>query len=158
MTRACLAAACFVLSAGMVTAQRKIFLDTDAHLDCDDAGAIGLLHALEGSPLLLRPPQGLSTHAFIAPSPFLIVLRLYQARSTSNSFPPIYRATLFAVPPAPLPPPLAQGEAELIGMVHNAAVQPGAGAISAINHFYGKPDIPVGACVPPLPPPPLLSS
>jgi purine nucleosidase len=108
-------AACLLLLWGTADAQRKIFVDTDAHLDCDDAGALAMLHAME-----------------------------------------------------------AKGEISLIGMVHNGAVQGGAGgkakpipqdyfillqnmsftlflptgtlpAIDAINTFYGRPDIPVGA-------------
>lgn len=37
------------------------------------------------------------------------------------------------------------GEIELVGVVHNTGVDTGVCAISAINTYYGRPDVPVGA-------------
>lgn len=37
------------------------------------------------------------------------------------------------------------GEAEIIAVVHNTGLAQGVGAISVINHFYGRDDIPIGA-------------
>jgi len=37
------------------------------------------------------------------------------------------------------------GEAELIGVVHNAGYPKAIGAVSVLNHFYGRDDIPLGA-------------
>lgn len=39
----------------------------------------------------------------------------------------------------------ATGEANLIAVVHNTGLDTGVGAISAINDYYGRSDIPVGA-------------
>lgn len=38
-----------------------------------------------------------------------------------------------------------RGEAELLAVVHNTGLDTGVGAISAINTYYGRPDLPVGA-------------
>ncbi len=76
-------AAYLLLLWGTADAQRKIFVDTDLHLDCDDAGALAMLHAME-----------------------------------------------------------AKGEVSLIGMVHNGAVQGGAGGTSqnlSAEPFYSCP-------------------
>jgi hypothetical protein len=64
----------------------KVFMDTDMALDCDDAGALGVLHALADN-----------------------------------------------------------GEAEIVGIAHNTGTPNGVGAIAAINTYYGRPDIPLGA-------------
>ena len=37
------------------------------------------------------------------------------------------------------------GEANIIAIVHDTGLDSGVGGISAINHFYGRPDIPIGA-------------
>jgi hypothetical protein len=37
------------------------------------------------------------------------------------------------------------GEAEIVAVLHNTGLVEGAGAISVINHYYGRDDIPVGA-------------
>ena len=37
------------------------------------------------------------------------------------------------------------GEAQILAVVHNTGLDRGVGAISAINHFYGRDDIPLGA-------------
>ena len=37
------------------------------------------------------------------------------------------------------------GEVELLAVVHDTAPPPCAGVISAINHWYGRDDIPIGA-------------
>lgn len=37
------------------------------------------------------------------------------------------------------------GEAELVAVVHNTGLPTGAGAISVINHFYGRDDVLIGA-------------
>lgn len=63
-----------------------IILDTDMATDCDDAGALAVLHALA-----------------------------------------------------------AKGEAEILAMVANNKGDSSIGAVAAINAFYGKPDIPLGA-------------
>ena len=39
------------------------------------------------------------------------------------------------------------GEAELAAVVHNTGLVQGAGAISVINHYYGRDDVPIGAYV-----------
>ncbi len=66
---------------------RKIILDTDMGSDCDDAGALALLH-------------------------------VYADR----------------------------GEAEILGCIYSSGRVPfGAGVIDAINTWYGRPDIPIGA-------------
>ena len=38
-----------------------------------------------------------------------------------------------------------RGEAKLLAVVHNTGLETGVGAISVINTYYGKPDLPVGA-------------
>ena len=38
-----------------------------------------------------------------------------------------------------------RGEAKLLAVVHNTGLDSGVGAISAINTYYGQPDLPVGA-------------
>lgn len=40
---------------------------------------------------------------------------------------------------------VASGEAELVAVVHNTGLPTGVGAISVINHFYGRDDVPIGA-------------
>ena len=71
-----------------ILVSEKIIFDTDMGSDCDDAGALALLHAY---------------------------------------------ATL--------------GKAEIIGCIYSSGVVPyGAAVIEAINVYYGRPDIPVGAC------------
>ena len=42
-----------------------------------------------------------------------------------------------------------KGEAELIAVVHNTGLNTGVGAVSVINQYYGRPDIPVGAYIGP---------
>ncbi|MFZ5429168.1 MAG: hypothetical protein ACOZDD_02965 [Bacteroidota bacterium] len=71
-----------------ILVSEKIIFDTDMGSDCDDAGALALLHAY---------------------------------------------ATL--------------GKAEIIGCIYSSGVVPyGAAVVEAINVYYGRPDIPVGAC------------
>ena len=36
------------------------------------------------------------------------------------------------------------GEAKLAAVVHNTGLTEGAGAISVINHYYGRDDVPIG--------------
>ena len=38
-----------------------------------------------------------------------------------------------------------RGEAKLLAVVHNTGLDSGVGALSAINTYYGQPDLPVGA-------------
>eukprot|EP00966_Prymnesium_polylepis_P178214 4126798-Prymnesium_polylepis.1 len=38
-----------------------------------------------------------------------------------------------------------QGEAEILAVVHDTGLPTGVGAISVINDFYGRPNIPIGA-------------
>ncbi len=64
----------------------SIILDTDIDTDCDDAGALAMLHALANN-----------------------------------------------------------GEAQVLGVVCNAPTPWGTPCIQAINHYYGRPEIPVGA-------------
>eukprot|EP01051_Picozoa_sp_SAG22_P012503 SAG22_NODE_1306_length_4792_cov_369.145962_5_plen_306_part_00 len=40
---------------------------------------------------------------------------------------------------------MTRGEADLIAVVHNTGLDTGVGAISAINQWYGRPHIPIGA-------------
>ena len=40
---------------------------------------------------------------------------------------------------------MTKGEAEIVAIVHNTGLDTGVGAISTINTWYGRPDIPVGA-------------
>ena len=40
---------------------------------------------------------------------------------------------------------MTKGEADLIAVVHNTGLDTGVGAVSAINQYYGRPDIPIGA-------------
>ncbi|MCC5843071.1 MAG: nucleoside hydrolase [Verrucomicrobia bacterium] len=65
----------------------SILLDTDMATDCDDAGAMAVLHALA-----------------------------------------------------------SKGEAEILGVVTNNRDGASIGAVAAINSYYGRPDIPLGAC------------
>jgi len=66
----------------------KIIFDTDMGSDCDDAGALALLHVYAN-----------------------------------------------------------EGKAEILGCIYSSAAVPfGAGIVEAINIYYGRPDIPVGAC------------
>ena len=44
-----------------------------------------------------------------------------------------------------------RGEAELVAVVHNTGLDTGAGAIAAINQYYGRPMLPIGAYVWPSP-------
>ena len=37
------------------------------------------------------------------------------------------------------------GEAKILAIVHNAGIPEGIGAVSVLNHFYGKDDILLGA-------------
>lgn len=37
------------------------------------------------------------------------------------------------------------GEAEIVAVMHNTGLAPGVGAISVINHYYGRDHIPIGA-------------
>ena len=37
------------------------------------------------------------------------------------------------------------GEADILAVVHNSGLERGVGAVSAINHFYGRGEIPLGA-------------
>ena len=38
-----------------------------------------------------------------------------------------------------------RGEASILAVVHNTGLLEGVGAISVINHYYGRDDVPVGA-------------
>ena len=38
-----------------------------------------------------------------------------------------------------------RGEATLLAVVHNTGLYEGVGAISVINHYYGRDDVPIGA-------------
>lgn len=40
---------------------------------------------------------------------------------------------------------MSMGEAEILAVVHNTGLPTGAGAISVVNHFYGRDSIPIGA-------------
>jgi inosine-uridine nucleoside N-ribohydrolase len=71
----------------MFDSKIKILLDTDIGVDCDDAGAIAILHTLAD-----------------------------------------------------------KGEAQILGMTHCYSGKYNAGCISAINTYYGRPDIPIGVC------------
>jgi hypothetical protein len=71
-----------------IQVSEKIIFDTDMGSDCDDAGALALLHVYAD-----------------------------------------------------------QGKAEIIGCIYSSVVVPyGAAIVEAINIYYGRPDIPVGAC------------
>merc|ERR1712000_770280 len=37
------------------------------------------------------------------------------------------------------------GEAELLAVMHNTGIEHGAGAISVLNTYYGRGDVPIGA-------------
>lgn len=37
------------------------------------------------------------------------------------------------------------GEVDLVAVVHNSGLPQGIGAVSVINHYYGRDDIPLGA-------------
>jgi hypothetical protein len=38
-----------------------------------------------------------------------------------------------------------RGEADLVAVVHNTGLNTGVGAIAAINQWYGRDDLPIGA-------------